>query len=52
MDSLEEKIRNLRGEVVEETIIEIMRRLKEDESKKQAETKVIRFIKNGNLHRT
>ena len=37
MDSLEEKIINLKGEIVKETITEVMRRLKEDESKKQDE---------------
>ena len=35
MDSLEEKLRNIKGEIVEETITEVMRRLKEDESGKQ-----------------
>ena len=35
MDSLEEKIRNLKGEIVEETITEVMRRRMENESKKQ-----------------
>ena len=35
MDSLEEKKRNLKGEIVEETITEVMRRLMENESKKQ-----------------
>ena len=35
MDSLEEKMRNLKGEIVEETITEVMRRLMESESKKQ-----------------
>ena len=34
MDNLEEKMRNLKGEIVEETVTEVMRRLKEDESKK------------------
>ena len=38
MDGLEEKMRNLKGEIVEETITQVMRRLKEDESKKQDET--------------
>ena len=38
MDSLEEKNRILNGEMVEETITEVMRRLKENESKKHSET--------------
>ena len=37
MDTLEEKMRSLKGEIIEETIEEVMKRMKVDERKKQEE---------------
>ena len=51
MDSLEEKLRNIEGEIVEETITEVMRRLKEDESGKQDHETVNRAAESNNIEK-
>ena len=51
MDSLEEKLRNINGEIVEETITEVMRRLKEDESGKQDHETVNRAAESNNIEK-
>ena len=50
MDSLKEKLRNIKGEIVE-TITEVMRRLKEDESGKQDHETVNRAAESNNIEK-
>ena len=50
MDSLEKKRRNLKGEIVEETLTEVMRRLKKDENKKQEET-INRAVESNDIEK-
>ena len=44
-------MRNLKGEIVEETITEVMRRLKENESKKQDPETINRAVENNDIEK-
>ena len=51
MDSLEEKMRNLKGEIVEETITEVMRRLMKNQSKKQDPETINKAVESNDIEK-
>ena len=51
MDSLEEKVINIKGEIVEETITEVMRRLKEHKNKKRDHETINRAVESNDIEK-